>query len=147
MLAEIPAPRGFDTRLATVGYIVRGLLDDSLPNRHTSQGTANGMTGPVERCSPDNHTCSFVSRPLVKCVCWYQASSQLQRIAKRGLSRSCFRLCVNRAGRNRGVFRPMRNETPFHQRNLSNMLFRMLTDHRNELGWRNDISRRDIPKE
>src|ERR1700692_1301954 len=31
MLAEISSPRGFDTRLATVGYIVRGLLDESLP--------------------------------------------------------------------------------------------------------------------
>jgi len=66
MLAEISAPRGFDTRLATVGYIVRGLLDDSSPNRHTSQGTANGMAGPVEWCSPDNHTCSFMSRPVVE---------------------------------------------------------------------------------
>lgn len=66
MLAEISAPRGFDTRLATVGYIVRGLLDDSSPNRHTSQGTANGMAGPVEWCSPDNHTCSFMSHPVIE---------------------------------------------------------------------------------
>ena len=27
------------------------------------------MAGPVEWSSPDNHTCSFVSRPLVKTVC------------------------------------------------------------------------------
>ena len=36
MLAEASIPRGFDTRLATVGYIVRGLLDESLPTRPTS---------------------------------------------------------------------------------------------------------------
>ena len=36
MLAEIPTPCGFGTRRETVGYIVRGLLDGSLPNRHTS---------------------------------------------------------------------------------------------------------------
>src|ERR1700691_1159123 len=28
--------------------------------------TANGMAGPVEWCSPDNHTCSFVSRPFAE---------------------------------------------------------------------------------
>ena len=33
--------------LTTEGYIVRGLLDDSFPKRHTSYGTANGMAGPV----------------------------------------------------------------------------------------------------
>jgi hypothetical protein len=29
------------------GYVVRGLLDGSLPNRLTSQGTADGTAGPV----------------------------------------------------------------------------------------------------
>jgi methyltransferase (TIGR00027 family) len=36
MLAEMSVSRGTDTRLATEGYIVRGLLDDSLPSRPTS---------------------------------------------------------------------------------------------------------------
>jgi hypothetical protein len=36
MLAEMRFPRDFHARLATVGYIARGLLDESLPNRYTS---------------------------------------------------------------------------------------------------------------
>ena len=33
---DASVPRGTDIRLATEGYIVRGLLDDSLPRRLTS---------------------------------------------------------------------------------------------------------------
>jgi hypothetical protein len=56
MLAVALQPRGFDANLpvtvpanrSVTGYIVRGLLDGSLPRRHTSWGTADGTTGLIE---------------------------------------------------------------------------------------------------
>ena len=141
MLAEISAPRGFDTRLATVGYIVRGLLDDSSPNRHTSQGTANGMAGPVEWCSPDNHTCSFVSRPFVKAISGNQAPAEFQRVTECGLRGGCLRPCVDRACSTGGIPSPVRNQPPLHQGNLTNRFLRMLADHRDWLRGSDVVSR------
>ena len=38
------------------------------------------MAGPVEWCSPDNHTCNFMSHPLVEPVCGDQTPATSQRI-------------------------------------------------------------------
>src|SRR5580658_942200 len=134
MLAEISSPRGFDARLATVGYIVRGLLDESLPNRHTSQGTANGMAGPVERCSPDNHTCSFVSRPLVERVRGNQAPPTFQGLPERGLHARSFGSCIDHLCRNRRVSSPRWYESPANKRHFPDRFLRILANDRDILG-------------
>jgi hypothetical protein len=139
MLAEMSAPRGFDTRLATVGYIVRGLLDNSSPNHHTSQGTANGMAGPVEWCSPDNHTCSFMSRPLVERVRWNHTTSQAKCVTERRLIGGSLRHSVDGFRRDRAVFGPGRDQAPANQIKRSPRRSTFLPDD-----W-NHLRGRDVP--
>ncbi len=101
--------------LKTAGYIVRGLLNDSFPNRYTSQSTANGMAGPVGWCSPDNHTCDFMSRPFVESVGGNQAAPPLQNVAERWLLSGCFRPSVDHASANGRILRPRRDQPPAHE--------------------------------
>jgi hypothetical protein len=53
-------------------------------------------------CSPDNHTCNFMSHPFIEAVCWDQAPAKFQRVAKRWLRGRCFRSCVDHLDSNRG---------------------------------------------
>ena len=86
------------------------------------------MAGPVEWCSPDNHTCSFVSRPLVKAVCGNWAPAGFHGIAERGLGAHRFRSGIDQSGGGRRVFRPAWNESPAHQRQFTGGYFRILAD-------------------
>ena len=99
------------------------------------------MAGPVGWCSPDNHTCNFVSRPLVKSVCWDQAPARFQRITERGLGSRCFRPCIDHHGSYSGVFRPRRNQSPAHQRQFSDRFFRILANDWDWLSRGNVVAR------
>jgi len=86
------------------------------------------MAGPVEWSSPDNHTCSFVSRPLVKAVCGNRAPAGFHGIAERGLGAHRFRSGIDQSGGGRRVFRPAWNESPSHRRQFTGGFFRILAD-------------------
>ena len=80
---------------------------------------------------PLGSACRF---PLVKRICGDQASAKSKGIAEGRLRGRCFRSCVDHSGRARGVLSPMRNQTPAHQRQLSNRFLWMLADYGNGLG-------------
>ena len=96
------------------------------------------MAGPVEWCSPDNHACSFVSRPFVKTIGGDQAPAKFQRIAEGGSRSRRFRPRIDHPGRNRRVFRPRRNQSPADKRQFPHRLLRMLADDGDRLG-RGDV--------
>lgn len=99
------------------------------------------MAGPVQWCSPDNHTCSFVSRPFVKAISGNQAPAEFQRVTECGLRGGCLRPCVDRACSTGGIPSPVRNQPPLHQGNLTNRFLRMLADHRDWLRGSDVVSR------
>jgi len=74
------------------------------------------MAGPVEWCSPDNHTCSFMSQPLVKPVRRDEASAVGQRITECWLRRRCLGSGVNHHCCAGHILRPRWDESPPHQR-------------------------------
>ena len=89
-------------------------------------------------CSPDNHTCSFVSRPFVKRIGRHQAAPVFHRVTECGQRYCGFRSRVDHARSARSIFRPRRNQSPSHLRELSRGLSGILSDNRNRLG-RSDI--------
>src|SRR5258708_4591737 len=95
------------------------------------------MAGPVEWCSPDNHTCSFVSRPLVEPVRRDQATAMFHGITKSGLVGSSLRHRVDGLESNGRVFGPVGNQSPTEQRKAPLRLFPVLTDNGNLLCGRN----------
>jgi hypothetical protein len=91
------------------------------------------MAGPVGWCSPDNHTCNFMSHPFVEAICRDEASTRFHRITKRMCCRRCFRSCVNHSRSARRVFRPCRNESPAHERQFTARFLRILPNDRHRL--------------
>ena len=85
MLAEMSSPCKFDTRRKTVGYILRGLVDGSLPNRRTRRGPADGTAGSGRMTPPNNHTYDFTSHPFVVAGHRDQAPPVLERLAEERL--------------------------------------------------------------
>lgn len=65
MLAVALSPRGFNANLSVMGYIVGGLLDGSLPCRHSSQGTVDGTTGLQENLLQTITPVAFRSRSKI----------------------------------------------------------------------------------
>src|SRR2546422_5714273 len=96
------------------------------------------MAGPVGWCSPDNHTCNFMSHPFVETVCGNQAPSKSQRIGERGFRARCFRPRVEHPRCDRGVFRPRWNQSPADQRQFSDWFLWILANDRDRLG-RGDV--------
>src|SRR5271157_4645529 len=76
------------------------------------------MAGPVGWCSPDNHTCDFMSRPFEKAISRKQAPAAREGIAEGGLTRDRLRACLDRLESNTGVCRPRRNQAPASQREV-----------------------------
>ncbi len=86
------------------------------------------MAGPVWWCSPDNHTCNFMSHPFVEAICRNEASSRFHCITKCRRRRRCFRSCVNHSRSAGHVLSPRRNETPANVRNFPHGFLWVLPD-------------------
>jgi hypothetical protein len=95
------------------------------------------MAGPVEWCSPDNHTCSFVSRPLIKAVCGNQAAASFYGITESRLLRSSLRHPIDGPESDGCVFRPIGDQSPTDQAKSALRLFPLLTDNGDLLTWGN----------
>src|ERR1700686_3489499 len=96
------------------------------------------MAGPVKWCSPDNHTCSFVSRPFVKAVRKNKTPMPLERVAEGWFLRGGFTHRVDGFQTKRLIFCPVWNETPTHEAEDTSWLRRMLAYGGNLLG-RGDV--------
>src|SRR5271165_10917 len=76
------------------------------------------MAGPVGWCSPDNHTCDFMSRPLEKAISRKQAPTAREGIAEGGLTRDRLRARIDRLEADTGVAGPGRYQAPASQRKV-----------------------------
>src|SRR6266496_1282203 len=97
------------------------------------------MAGPVEWCSPDNHTCSFMSQPFVKPVRKNQAPTPPNCVTKGGLLRCGLGHGVDRLQTDGRLLGPVGNETPTHKAKDALGLRSVLADGRNLL------RRSDVP--
>src|SRR6516165_6827136 len=94
------------------------------------------MAGPVVWYSPDNHTCSFVSRPLIEAVSRNQTLSRSEWIAEGRCSRDRLRSCIDRLQSDAGISRPGGNQPPSHKCQLTEV--GSLADYGNRLS-RGDV--------
>src|SRR5271166_2429896 len=102
------------------------------------------MTGPVGSCSPDNHTCDFMSRPFEKPVGWQQAPAAHEGISKGGLNHNRLRTGVDRLESDSGACGPGRNQAPASQREVPLWFRWILTDDSDRLRWRDVVPRLPI---
>lgn len=79
--------------------------------------------------------------PLVESIRRKQTSSRFQRIAKSRFLRHSLGSGVDHPRRARQIFRPTRNQSPAHQRQLSCGFLRVLSDNHDRLRGRNVVSR------
>jgi hypothetical protein len=77
------------------------------------------MAGPVGWRSPDNHTCNFMSHPLIKAVCRNPTASGPDRISERCRGRDRLRPRVDGLRAEAGISGPRRNQAPSDQRQLA----------------------------
>ena len=91
------------------------------------------MAGPVEWCSPDNHTCNFMSHPLIKSICWNETALRFKRLPERGSCGHRLRPPIDGLVSNGRIFGPRRNESPSHHRELPGGLVGILADCQNRL--------------
>src|SRR6516225_127475 len=94
------------------------------------------MAGPVVWYSPDNHTCSFVSRPFIEAVGRNQTPARSDWIAEGRCSCDRLRSCIDRPQSDARISGPRRNQAPSHQCQLAEV-WSLAND-------RNNLSRRDV---
>jgi hypothetical protein len=78
--------------------------------------------------------------PLVESVCRNETSTGSKWIAERGYCRCCFRSRVNHSCSAGQVFRPGRNESPTHARQVPMRFLRVLSDDRDRLSRSNVVA-------
>src|SRR5580692_11780986 len=86
------------------------------------------MAGPVEWCSPDNHTCSFVSRPFVEPARRNETAAPLDGVAESRFLRCGLRHRIDGSQANGLIFGPVRNQTPSHEGENACWFGRVLAD-------------------
>src|SRR6516225_2533077 len=80
------------------------------------------------------------SFPLVEAVRWYQTPAILKCFAERRFVEVGFGTGVNHLLTDARIFRPVRDQTPAHQRELPNSQLLVLTDDANVLSGSNVVA-------
>ena len=96
------------------------------------------MAGPVGWCSPDNHTCDFMSHPFIKSISRMNTAPLLKGFGEGWLVQYGLGARVEWALAGGEVLRPTRYQSPAGKREIA--ASRPLTDDANRLRGRNVIS-------